>query len=56
MSESFIKECLDKLRATGSVAAPGFMNPEGIVIYHVAGGHLYKKTIDNDERPKGANR
>jgi hypothetical protein len=28
------------------------MNPEGIIIYHVAGGHYYKKTIENDEKHK----
>lgn len=41
------------LQETGSRAAPGFMNPEGIVVFHVAGGHLYKKTIEKDELPKG---
>ena len=41
------------LSKNGSSAAPGFMNPEGIVIYHVAGNLLFKKTILNDEKPKG---
>ena len=45
---------LDSLEKRGSVAAPGFMNPEGVVIYHVAGNVLFKKTIKNDEKPKGA--
>lgn len=40
------------LSATGSQAAPGFMRPEGIVIFHVAGNLLFKKTILNDESPK----
>ena len=43
---------LEHLRMTGSVAAPGFMKPEGIVIFHTAGGHLYKKTIEKDAEPK----
>lgn len=48
-------ECaLDILRTGGSLAAPGFMQPEGIVIFHVAGGHLYKKTLEKDNQPKGA--
>lgn len=38
---------LQDLRIGGSVAAPGYMSPEGIVIYHTASGHLYKKTLDN---------
>ncbi len=45
---------LAKLATEGSLAAPGFMKPEGIVIYHTASGHLYKKTIEDDEKPKGA--
>jgi hypothetical protein len=28
------------------------MNPEGVVIYHTASGQLFKKTIENDEKPK----
>lgn len=37
----------------GSVAAPGFMKPEGIVIYHTAGNVSFKKTIEGDEFHKG---
>lgn len=44
---------LEKLREYGSIAAPGFMKPEGIVIYHVAAGIGFKKTIERDEEPKG---
>lgn len=42
-----------KLSEKGSHAAPGFMKPEGIIIYHVAGQHLFKKTLDKDHEPKG---
>lgn len=42
------------LQAGGSVAAPGFMNPEGIVIYHTASKQLFKKTIEGDETFKGS--
>ncbi len=45
-------EVLDNLWATGSIAAPGFMDPEGIVCYHVAGNCGFKKTLDNDAIPK----
>lgn len=46
---------LDHLARYGSVAAPGFMKPEGIVIYHAAANHYFKKTIEKDEQPKGKN-
>jgi hypothetical protein len=41
-----------ELREKGSVAAPGYMNPEGIVVFHEHSRHLYKKTIEKDEVPK----
>jgi len=41
------------LDAMGSVAAPGFMKPEGIVIFHKAANFLFKKTIVGDEGWKG---
>lgn len=47
-----IEICLNELRAVGSVAAPGFMRPEGVVVFHVAGNCLFKKTIEKDEEPK----
>jgi hypothetical protein len=51
-----ISQVLDALRANGSVAAPGFMKPEGVVVFHTASGQLYKKTIDGDAVPKGVSR
>ena len=39
---------LDQLITKGSVAAPGFMKPEGIVIYHPQGHVLFKVTLDDD--------
>lgn len=48
-----ITEVLNLLRTKGSVVAPGFMKPEGIVIFHVAGNCLFKKTLEHDEIPKG---
>lgn len=44
---------LQMLRTEGSRAAPGFMNPEGIVVYHTAGNVGFKKTLHKDELPKG---
>lgn len=49
-----LSEICNKLRTEGSVAAPGFMKPEGIVIFHEASGALFKKTLEKDEVPKGA--
>lgn len=48
-----ISRLLNQLSVQGSWAAPGFMKPEGIVIFHTAFGALFKKTIENDEKPKG---
>jgi hypothetical protein len=48
-----IDEVLNELKEKGSVAVPGFMKPEGVVIYLVASRQLYKCTIDNDDEPKG---
>lgn len=43
---------VEMLRSHGSFAAPGFMNPEGLVIYHTAAGHGFKVTLEGDESPK----
>ena len=48
-----IAHALVTLQVEGSRAAPGFMKPEGIVIFHTAGNYLFKKTIEKDEIPKG---
>lgn len=44
--------CLQNLRIAGSVAAPGFDRPEGIVVYHTAANQCFKVTLENDEMPK----
>lgn len=49
-----VSVALSTLERLGSAAAPGYMNPEGVVVFHTAGGYLFKKTIKNDESPKGA--
>jgi hypothetical protein len=41
-----IDEWMEKLKLYGSYAAPGFMDPEGIVIFHEK--NLYKKTFEYD--------
>jgi hypothetical protein len=47
-----IESVINALALTGSIAAPGFMNPEGVVLFHVAGQVGFKKTIHKDESPK----
>lgn len=49
---SVINNVLDNLWVDGSCAAPGFMEPEGIIVYHVASGSFFKKTIEKDDEPK----
>ena len=44
---------LQELKTTGSKVVPGYMKPEGVVIFHVAGNVGFKKTIEKDEQPKG---
>lgn len=47
-----IEHCIDILRERGSYAAPGFMKPEGVVVFHTAGNVGFKKTLDRDGVPK----
>lgn len=44
---------LESLRAKGSVASPGFMQPEGVIVYQTAGRVYFKKTLTKDEEYKG---
>jgi hypothetical protein len=47
-----IQDVLQELAQSGSCAAPGFMDPEGIIIWHTAAKMGFKKTIKDDEKPK----
>lgn len=49
-----VDKVLNDLRDHGSYAAPGFMDPEGIVIFHTAANICFKKTLKGDEGGKGA--
>lgn len=49
-----IETALEDLGDLGSVAMPGYMDPEGIVVYHTAANQLFKKTLKDDEKAKGA--
>lgn len=46
-----VQDAIHDLRVGGSVAAPGFMNPEGIVVWHRASGQLFKYTYGGDGEP-----
>lgn len=52
-SEDAIVGALETLRHGGSLAAPTFKRPEGIVVFHSSTGTLFKVTLENDEKPKG---
>jgi len=47
-----IDKVMDDLFMSGSVASPGFGNPEGIVIYHTAAKAMFKRTFEHDETGK----
>ena len=44
---------LEELSEYGSAAAPGYMNPEGIIVYHIKGNVYFKKTLDHNDGHKG---
>jgi len=45
---------IEDLAQYGSHANFGFMNPEGVVVFHMAANIAFKKTIEKDDEPKGA--
>ncbi len=47
--DSAINETMAKLKETGSIAAPGFMNPEGVVVYLPGAHWSFKKTFGGDK-------
>jgi hypothetical protein len=51
---TLVDRSLDYLRDQGSVAVPGYPDPEGVVVFHVTSGALFKKTLKDDESSKTA--
>ena len=45
-----VADVLNELQEQGSWAAPGFDNPEGVVIYHMASGQYFKQTLGKEEQ------
>jgi hypothetical protein len=50
--ESRIRSALGRLKHHGSVAAPGFMDPEGVCIFHSATRQVFKVTLDANDAGK----
>lgn len=47
-----INDKVQWLKENGSLAAPGFMRPEGVIAFHVAGNLMFKVTCEKDEEHK----
>jgi len=52
MHPGLMEKYMRQLAENGSYAAPGFMNPEGLVLFHTAANFGFKKTVHKDESPK----
>lgn len=48
-----VRHTVTGLVNNGSQAAPGFMNPEGVIVWHEAARQMFKVTCEDDEKPKG---
>lgn len=53
-STDFVDAALRELGTSGSAAAPGFMDPEGVVVWHESARVLFKKTLGDDGHRGGA--
>jgi hypothetical protein len=51
-STEVVDRILAELAEGGSVAAPGFMDPEGVIIFHSQSMSFFKKTLKDDGNPK----
>ncbi len=51
-STLLVNTTVEFLREHGSLAAPGFMRPEGVVVFHTASRSGFKVTCEKDELPK----
>jgi hypothetical protein len=47
-----VQRAIGELKTHGSRAAPGFVDPEGVMVYHTAANMVFKKTIKGDEEGK----
>lgn len=51
---AYFDQIMGELKEDGSGFAPGYLDPEGIVMRHGPSGTLFKKTFDYDEKGKWA--
>jgi hypothetical protein len=49
-STNVIDDTMDLLWKYGSVASPGFMNSEGLMVYHSSAGHYFKVPFDKNHK------
>jgi hypothetical protein len=54
-SEQAVSTALWNLKELGSAAAPGFLKPEGICIFHEQSKKVFKVTLDNNDKGKWEN-
>jgi len=47
-----INEQIEMLRLAGSLAAPGYMKPEGVVLWHSQSKNYFKILLEGDDVPK----
>lgn len=52
-STEHVQYAINTLVEEGSIAAPGYMNPEGVITYHSAIGQKFKTLIESDHKAKG---
>ena len=54
LSDDLVDSTLNHLRIYGSqlLEAPGYPNPEGVVIFHTQSRNVYKVLLEGDEYPK----
>lgn len=48
-----VEQAAHYLKTEGSVVAPGYMQPEGVVIHHLGTNTLFKRLLENDLVHKG---
>lgn len=48
-----IELAVESLRQNGSKVVPGFMNPEGVVVFHTAAKQSFKVLLEGDDTWKG---
>lgn len=48
-----IELAVESLRQNGSKVVPGFMNPEGVVVFHTAAKQTFKVLLEGDDTWKG---